>query len=152
MLHNFVWHECWTWRDRTAVDGAGLWGRLLRFNLASGTVSVVGNVVFTGLFARLFGMHYVVANMLAIATCSVLNFLAADRFAFVARHRGCACRAGAVVVSTALGLVAMLSLPVDAAELRPRTVAARSASSRRESTEAGCRRVVLPSLSTHSAD
>ena len=92
VLHNFVWHECWTWRDRTAADGAGLWGRLLRFNAASGSVSVVGNVVFTGLFASLLGMHYVAANLLAITTCSVLNFLATDRSAFVARHRGSASR------------------------------------------------------------
>ena len=35
VLHNFVWHEYWTWRDRTAIDGAGLWGRLLRFNAAA---------------------------------------------------------------------------------------------------------------------
>ncbi len=97
VLHNFVWHECWTWRDRTAIDGAGLWGRLLRFNVASGTVSVVGNVVFTGLFADLFGLHYVVANVLAIATCSVLNFLAADRFVFVARTPENAPQSGAAV-------------------------------------------------------
>ena len=148
VLHNFVWHECWTWRDRTAVDGAGLWRRLLRFNAVSGTVSVAGNVVFTGLFASLFGMHYIVANVLAIATCSALNFLAADRFVFVARQRGSAVTPEAQsdatspgaaqgrhcmrtttesrrrLVSTALGLVVMLWLPVEAAELKPRTVAA----------------------------
>ncbi len=148
VLHNFVWHECWTWRDRTAVDGAGLWGRFLRFNAASGTVSVAGNVVFTAFFASLFDIHYVAANVLAIAACSALNFLAADRFVFVARHRGIApapelqsdvarpalaqkrhgmhthVESPRRLALPALGLVVMMSVTVDAAELKPRTVAA----------------------------
>ncbi len=148
VLHNFVWHECWTWRDRTAVDGAGLWGRLLRFNAASGAVSIAANVAFTGLFASLFGLHYVVANVLAVATASVLNFLAADRIVFVARHpesvparlpRSVEARSALaerrhdmrahlesrrLLVGTAVALVVMLSSPVQAAELKPRTLAA----------------------------
>ena len=148
VLHNFVWHEYWTWRDRTAIAGAGLWGRFLRFNAASGTVSVAGNVVCTAFFASLFDIHYVVVNVLAIAACSVLNFLAADRFVFVARHRGSApapeplsdvarpalaekrhgmhtyVESHRRLAVTALGLVVMMSLPVEAAELNPRTVAA----------------------------
>ena len=148
VLHNFVWHEYWTWRDRTVVDGAGLWGRFWRFNAASGTVSVAGNVVFTALFVSLFGIHYVVANVLAVATCSVLNFLAADRFVFVARHQGRApvpqptsdvarpplTQKGHVMHThsesprrlalPALGLVILFPLGADAAELKPRTAAA----------------------------
>ena len=48
----------------------------------SGTISIGGNVVFTWLFATGLGAHYVVANLMAIASCSVLNFLASDRFVF----------------------------------------------------------------------
>ena len=81
ILHNFVWHERWTWRDR----GFGMPGwaaRLLRFNLVTGTLSISANVVFTGLYAETFGIHYALANLMAIASCSVLNFIANDRFVF----------------------------------------------------------------------
>ena len=82
VLHNFFWHECWTWRDRTNGDPAGRWTRFARFTVMSGTVSIGGNVVFTWLFATGLGAHYAVANLMAIASCSVLNFLASDRFVF----------------------------------------------------------------------
>ena len=34
VLHNFCWHECWTWRDRRATVGSAVARRLLRFLLA----------------------------------------------------------------------------------------------------------------------
>ena len=81
VLHNFVWHERWTWRDR-ASGGLGRWKRLAWFNLVTGTLSISANVVFTALYASTFGVHYALANLLAIASCSLLNFIANDRFVF----------------------------------------------------------------------
>ena len=81
ILHNFVWHERWTWRDR-GFSRLGWAGRLLRFNLVTGTLSISANVVFTGLYAEALGIHYALANLMAIASCSVLNFIANDRFVF----------------------------------------------------------------------
>ena len=49
VLHNFVWHERWTWRDR---QGPGVANRLLRFNLGNGLVSLVVNL---GLMRLLVG-------------------------------------------------------------------------------------------------
>jgi len=43
VLHNFVWHERWTWRDRTGSSG-GAAARLLRFNLSAGLVSILTNL------------------------------------------------------------------------------------------------------------
>src|SRR5262245_41304223 len=56
ILHNFIWHERWTWRDR--VTGAGreaVYARLVRFNVAAGLISILGNVGFTALFVELVG-------------------------------------------------------------------------------------------------
>jgi len=47
VLHNFIWHEGWTWRDRTARDKSGRWKRLLRFQFANGALSVGGNLVLS---------------------------------------------------------------------------------------------------------
>ena len=47
MLHNFVWHERWTWRDRAGGGPARLLGRLARFHAGAGIVSLAGNVAIT---------------------------------------------------------------------------------------------------------
>jgi putative flippase GtrA len=84
VLHNFAWHERWTWADRAAVSGRSTLGRLTRFNAANGLLSIWGNVAFTALFVTL-GTGYVAGNLMAIAACSALNFLAADRLVFAPR-------------------------------------------------------------------
>ena len=46
VLHNFWWHEHWTWRARVA-NRAGRLHRFGRFQLATGTISLTGNLVFS---------------------------------------------------------------------------------------------------------
>ena len=86
ILHNFVWHERWTWRDRT-FGGSRAWTRLAWFNLLTGTLSISANVVFTTLYVSTFGVHYALGNLMAIATCSLLTFIANDRLVFRAVER-----------------------------------------------------------------
>ena len=85
VLHNFIWHERWTWVDRKGTHGTQIVGRLVRFHLANGAFSILSNLVFTAAFVELFGFHYLLANLLSIAMCSVLNFLVSDRFVFAVR-------------------------------------------------------------------
>jgi putative flippase GtrA len=85
VLHNFVWHERWTWAERAQGGLSGSLGRLLRFHLSNGLLSIVGNLLLMRLFAGEFGMNYAVANALAILLCSILNFFAGDRFVFLSR-------------------------------------------------------------------
>jgi putative flippase GtrA len=86
VLHNFAWHERWTWSDRTRSNAGGLVGRLIRFHLANGLISIAGNLLLMWLFVSRLHLHYFLANMMAIATCSVLNFLASDRLVFRKEH------------------------------------------------------------------
>ena len=112
VLHNFAWHERWTWGDRAVADG-GLARRLLRFHLGTGLTSLVGNVVITAAAVELLHAPTLVANACAVAATSLANFLVADRWVFSPP-------AVAGVVS------ALLLFPsgATAAELRPETVAA----------------------------
>jgi putative flippase GtrA len=80
VLHNFGWHERWTWRDR-APDSSRI-TRLARFHAAAGMVSLVSNVVLTWVLATLFHLPAVVANALAVGAASVANYVAADRWVF----------------------------------------------------------------------
>ena len=82
VLHNFFWHERWTWVDRTRVSAGGQAGRLLRFHLTNGLLSIGGNIVFMAVLAGRIRIPYLIANAITIAMCSALNFLAADRLVF----------------------------------------------------------------------
>jgi putative flippase GtrA len=103
VLHNFLWHERWTWRDRRSEGPVACLTRLTRFHVLNGGISLVGNLVLTALFVRAFGMHPLLANASAVAACSLLNFLASDRLVFSRP-------AGAVLVALAL------VVPVSSAE------------------------------------
>jgi putative flippase GtrA len=79
LLHNFVWHTRFTWRDR----GAG--GRLrqcVRFHLSVGIVSMFGNLALTRLLVRELHPPVVVANFVAIVCCSLANYWLGNRWAF----------------------------------------------------------------------
>jgi putative flippase GtrA len=86
VLHNFVWHERWTWSERTRRNAGGIVGRLMRFHLANGLISISGNIGLMWLFVSRLKLHYFLANILAIATCSIVNFLASDRLVFRKEH------------------------------------------------------------------
>jgi putative flippase GtrA len=79
VLHNFFWHERFTWADRPVADRLK---RLLKFNLATGTFSIIGNIFFTKLLVDA-GINYLPANAMSIAVCSIINFFLNDRLVFV---------------------------------------------------------------------
>ena len=81
ILHNFSWHERWTWRDRPAA-GRGRLARLWRFHALNGLVSLVGNLLLMRLFVETFGVPAIPANLLAVLACSLVNFFASDRMVF----------------------------------------------------------------------
>ena len=81
ILHNFVWHERWTWKDRPA-DGLARWGRLWRFHALNGVVSLGGNLILMRALVGELGMPAVPANLAAVLTCAILNFAASDRVVF----------------------------------------------------------------------
>ena len=82
VLHNFVWHEQFTWVDRRNGRLLQTAARLLRFNLSTGTVSIIGNLLLMRLLVGQAHVRPILANMIAIAACSVLNFIVSDRWVF----------------------------------------------------------------------
>jgi putative flippase GtrA len=122
VVHNFIWHERFTWADRTmtarsARPNSGAKApnslsaviaalkrcatpmllrsmplrsmplqsrirRLFRFNLANGAVSILGNVSLMKVMVGEGHMNYLVANGIAIAVCSVANFVVSDAWVF----------------------------------------------------------------------
>jgi putative flippase GtrA len=80
LLHNFVWHLHYTWRDRR--NDATWLRRLVRFHLSNGLVSMVGSLVLMRLLVREVRLPVLVANGVAIVCCSVVNFCLGDSWAF----------------------------------------------------------------------
>jgi putative flippase GtrA len=86
VLHNFVWHERWTWAERAQGGLAASLGRLLRFHITNGLLSILGNLILMRLFVGEFAMNYAIANVPAIILCSIINFFAGDRFVFSSQN------------------------------------------------------------------
>ena len=79
VVHNYFWHERFTWADRTTGSS---WVRFAKFNLTTGLFSILGNVLVMRVLVGGIHLNYFAANMLTIATCSIVNFLVSDRFVF----------------------------------------------------------------------
>ena len=79
LLHNFCWHVRFTWRDRADVGSVS--GRLVRFLLSNGLVSLVGNLGVVRVLHGV-GVPLIAANAVAILACSMVNFWVGNVWAF----------------------------------------------------------------------
>ena len=81
VIHNFLWHERFTWADRAG----GGWVRFLKFNLTTGLFSIAGNLALMKVLVGLGHVNYLLANAITITACSIVNFLVSDGFVFAER-------------------------------------------------------------------
>lgn len=130
VLHNFVWHQRWTWRDRE--DGEGWGRRLWRFHSANAVASIGVNVVLTWAIARWLHAPAPVANALAVAAAAGLNFVAADRWVFAQRTS-----AAAAVCVLAVSTTSEAAPPTSA--LNAWDAYVREAEGQRNSSQDACR-------------
>jgi putative flippase GtrA len=79
VIHNYFWHERFTWLDRPTESS---WARFLKFNLSTGLFSIVGNMLLMRALVDGVHLNYVIANLITIATCSIVNFVVSDLFVF----------------------------------------------------------------------
>src|SRR6202045_5434327 len=55
VVHNFLWHERFTWADRSQPSWRKSLPRFMRFNLTTGAVSIMGNL---GLMKMMVGIGH----------------------------------------------------------------------------------------------
>ena len=82
ILHNFHWHERWTWRERAAQAPHHAGRRWLRFHLANGVISLLGNALLMWWLVGVLGGPVLFSNLVAIVLCGTANFIAGDLFVF----------------------------------------------------------------------
>ena len=83
LLHNFVWHLNYTWRNRR--DDSALLGQLLRFHLSNGLVSMLGNLALMRILVQEARLPVLLSNCVAILCCSIVNFCLGDDWVFAAK-------------------------------------------------------------------
>jgi putative flippase GtrA len=82
VLHNFVWHELYTWKHLPRGGARDIAWRLARFHAGNGAISILGNLALMRLFVGVLHANHYLASALAIALCSLLNFAASEWFVF----------------------------------------------------------------------
>ena len=83
VAHNFAWHCRWTWADRPMTGASAIAAALLRFHLSNGVVSILGNLLFMYLLVGLLTIDPVMASVLSLLPCALINFLISDRWVFL---------------------------------------------------------------------
>ena len=58
VIHNFLWHERFTWADRPTARPVQSLFRLAKFNASNGAVSLAGNLVLMRLLVGEFKLNY----------------------------------------------------------------------------------------------
>ena len=82
VLHNFFWHQRFTWKDRAGVSRTQVVWRLIRFNFSNGAISLGGNLVLMRLLTGALHVNYLAANVASIAALSLANFAVSHTFVF----------------------------------------------------------------------
>lgn len=87
VLHNFLWHDRLTWRDRGVVGFRDRALRLFRFHVANGLVSLAGNTLLAWWLVQVLKFPAIWSAALGIAVCAPVNFLVADRWVYPQARR-----------------------------------------------------------------
>jgi putative flippase GtrA len=82
VVHNFLWHERYTWADRVRPSWGNSARRLVRFNLTNGAVSIGGNLMLMKMMVTFGHLNYLAANGAAIVVCSLVNFVMSNEYVF----------------------------------------------------------------------
>jgi dolichol-phosphate mannosyltransferase len=79
LLHNFLWHERFTWRDRGSGGIRQRTSRLWWFHVTNGLLSLGGNTALIYVLVQELKAPALPSAVAAIALCAPANFLLADR-------------------------------------------------------------------------
>ena len=124
ILHNFAWHQRWTWRDRPSRSRVAAVRRLLRFHALNGAISMIGNLTTMAILAPV-RIDPIAANAIAIAVCSLINFAASEALVFKAARVAALMALAVLIPFTAPApVVAASATDMAVAELTPATIAA----------------------------
>jgi dolichol-phosphate mannosyltransferase len=80
IISNFTINHLWTWRDR-AGEGK-LREKVVRYHIGAGATAVLANYGILILLTEVFGLHYMISNLIGIAVGTFSNYLINDLWTF----------------------------------------------------------------------
>ena len=84
IVSNFIANLLWTWRDRS--EEGTLWKKIVRYHIGAGATAFLGNYLILIALTELFGMHYMISNLIGIAVGTFSNYLINDLWTFKKRQ------------------------------------------------------------------
>jgi len=84
IIHNFIWYRYWAWGDRATVEGvrAPFFQQLVYYNIATGMVDLVVNVSILWLLYKVFGVYYLIANIIGMILGPFIKFWVNEKLIF----------------------------------------------------------------------
>lgn len=80
ILSNFTINLLWTWRDRSG-EGS-LWTKMIRYHIGAGATAFLGNYLILIALTELFGVHYLISNLIGIGVGTLANYVINDLWTF----------------------------------------------------------------------
>jgi dolichol-phosphate mannosyltransferase len=85
ILNNFLWNDFWTWSDKNTEKKYPFFHRLWRYYLSASLGSAI-NYVTLLILTEIFGVYYLLANLIGIFFGMTSNFLLGEFWVFKKKH------------------------------------------------------------------
>ena len=82
ILSNFFLNDLWTWGDRIKKS---FWERFIQYHISVGLTAILANWLILLLLTELFGIYYLVSNLIGISVGILSNFILNDLWTFKQR-------------------------------------------------------------------
>lgn len=82
IIHNFIWHRYWTWKDRKSDHPLPFLKQLIVYNLMTGLVDLVVNVTILWVLTTFFGVYYLIANIAGMIMGPFIKFWLNEKIIF----------------------------------------------------------------------
>ena len=86
IIHNFTWHYFKTWRERVIHSIPDYLRRLLQYNAVTASIDFVVNLTVLLVLNKIFGLHYLLANLIGMSAGPILKFVANEHLIFRRKH------------------------------------------------------------------
>ena len=75
IVHNFFWHQRFTWKDNARAGWRSSMRRFLEFNLSCGALSLADNLLLMRWLVGALGLPPFLASLISVSDCSVATFM-----------------------------------------------------------------------------
>lgn len=80
IISNFTINLLWTWSDRS--EEGTVWRKFIRYHIGAGVTAFLGNYLILILLTEVFGMHYLISNLIGIGVGTFSNYIINDLWTF----------------------------------------------------------------------